>query len=544
MLAGAGPGDFAGRIVRALGLRLDLVERALERLAPGPLLLLANRPYGLVEGCALQPLLAARRGDLLILDDRLLEQDPDAAKGCLGPGSPAERLARAAAHLASGGAVLAFVGPGLGHGRLERGQDRRQALALACLARESGAAVQALRLSGGKRRLFLRSLGLDKPGWRRVALGRAFRSAVPRIGLTLGAALPAAELALPLKEAEAAELLALRFWLLSRRGRRTPRAAGWPLAGDRRPLASAVPGAVLERELQGLGPAARLAHSGDLECWVAGYDSIPNIMREIGRVREQTFRSVGEGTGLPLDLDRFDRHYRQLFLWSRSRRAVVGGYRFAELDAVLEAYGPDGLYTHSLLRYAPELLERLGPALELGRSFVAEDLQRSYVPLQLLWRGIGSWVADHPRHRLLFGLVSMSADYQGLSRELAASFIKQHLYRGDLARLARPRRPYLPGYVPGRHDALTWRLGGDLERLSQWISEIEPDGKGLPVLFRQYARLGGFFFGFNVDPQFGGALDALVCVDLARTEPRLLQRHLGAAGAARFLARQAEGVGA
>jgi hypothetical protein len=137
----------------------------------------------------------------------------------------------------------------------------------------------------------------------------------------------------------------------------------------------------------------------------------------------------------------------------------------------------------------------------------------------------------------------MSAEYQDLSRELAASFIKQHLYRGDLARLTRPRRPFKPGYVPGRLDDMTWRFGGDLDRLSQWISELEPDGKGLPVLLRQYARLGGTFFGFNLDPQFGGALDALVCVDLVHTEPRLLARHMGAENAARFLEWQAQASG-
>jgi hypothetical protein len=287
-----------------------------------------------------------------------------------------------------------------------------------------------------------------------------------------------------------------------------------------------------------------LALSGELECWVAQAPSIPSLLREIGRLRELSFRAVGEGTGQPLDLDPFDRHYRHLFLWHRGRRCLAGAYRFAPLDEVLQAQGMAGLYTHSLLRFKPELLQQLQPALELGRSFVAPDFQRGYGPLLLLWRGLGRWIAAHPQYRRLFGLVSMSADFQPLSRELLASFVKQHCYRPDLARLTRPKRPFGPAYVPNRHDALTWRLGGDLDEISDWVSELEPDGKGLPVLIRQYVGLGAYFFAFNVDPSFGGALDGLICVDLVHSDPRMLARTMGPEAAAAFLDRHREGVGA
>jgi hypothetical protein len=214
----------------------------------------------------------------------------------------------------------------------------------------------------------------------------------------------------------------------------------------------------------------------------------------------------------------------------------VGGYRFTPIDKTLERFGPAGLYTHSLMRFKPELTRQLDPAIELGRSFVALPFQRDYAPLLLLWKGIGAWIAAHPRYIRLFGLVSMSADYQPLSRELVASFIKQNLYRPELAALTRPRLPYAPAYRPSRLDPLTWRYGNDLEHVSGWVSELEPDGKGLPVLIRQYAKLGGFFFGFNVDPSFGHALDALVCVDLRQTDPRLLARTMGAEQARQFQA--------
>lgn len=535
-----GPLGYAARINAALGLKVTLPEADLERVASsGGLLLLAGRPYGLVEACALLPQLLARRPDLRVLRDTLMEADGLCRDLTLGPGGDPERWDRAEEHLRQGGAVLAFVQAPLAAGKAGSARAQVEALRLARLARASGATLQALCLDGGKRRPWLRALGLDKPGQRRLALGSALRRAVPRLSVRVGGGLGPARLRQVPRDQDAAELLVWRFWLLAHRGSSARRSAPWRerlRRLKRRPLASPLPPELLEAELERLPSSAKLAFAGTLECWAAPAAAIPGLLREIGRLREESFRAVGEGSGQPLDLDRFDQHYLQLFLWDKASRCVVGGYRFAAMDQVLEAHGPEGLYAHSLLRFKPELLAQLDPALELGRSFVVPAWQRSYGPLLLLWRGLGAWISANPRYRRLYGLVSMSAEFQDLSRELVASFVKQHLYRGDLARLTRPRRPYLPGYVEGKHDSLTWRLGSNLDEISRWVSELEPDGKGLPVLFRQYANLGGFFFGFNVDPAFGHAMDGLVCVDLLQAEPRMLARTMGAEESKDYLA--------
>jgi putative hemolysin len=528
---------FSERLARALRLKLDLPAAELERLPKqGPMLLLCNRPYGLLEACALWPCLRERRPDLLVLEDALMEAGGEEAS--LAPGGFFERLAAAERHLAQGGAVLALLGRSLGRGRLDGPADRAEARSLARLARQASAGVQVIHLTGGRRRRWLRAFGLDKPGLRRLALSPAFGGLGPRLEARLGTVLQPQRLqALP-QEADAAELLALRVWLLAHRGRLVAASTTWSQRlrqWRQRPLASPLPADLLERELEALPSTARLAVSGEMECWVAEAAQIPSLLREIGRLREETFRAVGEGTGQPLDLDRFDQHYNHLFLWQRRERRVVGAYRFTPMDRALGLFGLEGLYTHTLLRFKPELLNELDPALELGRSFVVPEFQRSYAPLLLLWKGLGAWVAAHPRYRRLFGVVSMSAEYQPLSRELVASFIKQHLYRGDLARLTRPRRPYGPAYTASKHDPLTWRLGARLEEMNDWVAELEPDGKGVPVLFRQYAKLGGVFFGFNVDPAFGDALDGLVSVDLLKTDERMLARTMGTEAAERYL---------
>lgn len=497
-------------------LALDSAE--LKRLpAQGPLLLVCQRELLEHERAALMARLLERRQDWR-------GPEPQAAEE----------------HLSAGGAWLAFAGKDLGAGALGEQKALIEAAGWVGLALRCGAAVQALRVGAGKRHPWMRALGLHKPQrWESLPLGWAERLA-PRLRGALSAALSPGRLRSLPSEREGAELLLLRFWLLARRGRAGSKAPGLRhrlRARQQRPLASALPMELLEAELQALPPEAKLASGAEMDCWVASADGIPNLLREIGRLREEAFRAVGEGSGQPLDLDRFDRHYLHLFLWHRQERCLVGAYRFARVDRVLAGEGLDGLYTHSLLRFKPALLQSLEPALELGRSFVVPRFQRGYGPLLLLWRGLGAWLAAHPRYRRLFGLVSMSADFQPLSRELVASFAKQHLFRRDLARLTRPLRPFRPAYIANQHDALTWRLGSDLDEISAWVSELEPDGKGLPVLLRQYAGLGAFFFGFNVDPAFGGALDGLICVDLAHSDPRMLARTMGPAAAQAFLAR-------
>ncbi len=532
------PFAHAHRASAAIGMRVTFTDAELQRVSPsGGLLLLASRPYGAVEGTVLLPALLLRRPDLKVLQDPLLEADPVSRQSTLAGGTEQDRFARAHALLSQGGAVLAFVGPRLARGKIGGQKLPEESVLLARLARSAGAAVQTLNLSAGKRRFWLQALGLDKPQKRRTRLMSKLGWAVPRLTVTVGGCLSASRLRHASSDQEAGELLTMQFWLLAQRGRaRHPHAkSGQGLYSDR-PLASALPPLLLEAELDLLPPAACLARAGNLECWVVSPGQAPNLLREIGRLREVVFRAVGEGTGRPLDLDRFDGHYLQLFLWDRQARAVAGGYRFVPVERVLAEQGIDGLYVHSLFRFKRQLLWELDPALELGRSFISPAWQKSYGPLLLLWKGLGAWIAAHPRYRRLYGTVSMSASYQPLSRELVASFIKQHRYRNDLARLTRPRQPYAPAYVAGRLDALTWRHGVDMDELSHWVSELEPDGKGLPVLFRQYANLGGYFFGFNTDPAFGDALDGLVCVDLLQAEPRMLARTMGAAESRDYLA--------
>jgi putative hemolysin len=267
--------------------------------------------------------------------------------------------------------------------------------------------------------------------------------------------------------------------------------------------------------------------AGELRVYAARAWQIPHVLAEIGRLRELTYRAVGEGTRAPRDTDPFDAHYVHLFLWHTRRREVVGAYRTAPAGDIVGSLGVEGLYTRTLFRYDASLTLRLGPSLELGRSFVRAEYQRRHSPLALLWKGIGALVAREPRYRVLFGAVSISARYDERTRKMLVAFLEAHHRDGTLSEEIVPIHPYSPDACPSTPAI---RVPQTVEEADSMVRGLEPDGCGMPVLLRQYLKLNARLLGFSVDPLFGGALDALMMVDLAKVGPRILRRYLGAAG--------------
>jgi putative hemolysin len=337
---------------------------------------------------------------------------------------------------------------------------------------------------------------------------------------------------------EAVEYLRWRTYLLAQRRKKE---GSWP-AGVRvklslRPqqsVARASPAELLVRELEQLPPEKCLAESGDLSVYLVEAGKAPQLLQELGRLREVTFRQAGEGTGKRLDLDGFDHYYWHLLLWNKTKNELAGAYRAGNTTQILPRYGVRGLYTSTLFRYDERVFEKMGPALELGRSFIRPEYQRQYAPLLLLWKGIARLVVSHPELPVLFGAVSISNEYNRASREMIYRFFESRMRDDELTRMIEPRRPFRPARLrPWDCRAMDHALR-HLEDLSQPITDVESDGKGLPILLRQYARIGGRLVGFNVDRKFSNVLDGLVVVDLRKTQTAVLERYMGHEGAARF----------
>jgi len=193
-----------------------------------------------------------------------------------------------------------------------------------------------------------------------------------------------------------------------------------------------------------------------------------------------------------------------------------------------------------LFRYDQRLIARLSPALELGRSFVRAEYQKNYTALLLLWKGISRFVVRHPQYRVLFGPVSISARYSDSSRRLLMAFLLQNHLDRDLAELVEAIHPH--ELNPARR--LSIAIPRSIDKVDRLVMQAEAGDKGVPILLRQYLKLNARLMGFNVDPNFGDALDALLMVDLVAVDPAILSRYFGPREAAQFLARHRSGQSA
>lgn len=277
-----------------------------------------------------------------------------------------------------------------------------------------------------------------------------------------------------------------------------------------------------------------LTHREYTICFAAARQ-IPAGLLEIGRLREITFRQAGEGTGRSRDLDRFDQHYDHLLVWNRDKREIVGAYRMAKTDVVTDRMGARGLYTSTLFRLRSDFYERVRPALELGRSFVRPEYQKGYLPLLLLWKGLGHYVALFPGYKVLLGPVSISRDYCSSSRELMVSFLRKRHGDEKMDGSVRPRKRFRSRKATGCDPRNFSSLLADFDELSAVVADLEPDHKGIPVMLQQYLQLGGRILEFSVDHKFSDVLDGLIVVDLTNAKRRQLDRYMGVENARRFL---------
>ncbi|GAA4392898.1 lysophospholipid acyltransferase family protein [Hymenobacter koreensis] len=290
--------------------------------------------------------------------------------------------------------------------------------------------------------------------------------------------------------------------------------------------------ALLEADLATLRPSRRLLSCQNWEVYVAKSGEIPHVLREIGRLRELTFRREGEGTQQATDLDRYDTYYRHLFLYDRAARRLVGAYRIGPGRSILAQHGKRGFYLHSLFRMRSELRPVLEQSVELGRSFIREEYQRQPLPLALLWKGIAAYLQAHPEYRYLIGPVSISNRFSAVSKAIMVEFIRRHCFDAALAAYVRPRKQFRYRPLDAAEAPAVLQAGLDsVEALNRLVAGIEPGGSGVPVLLRQYLRQNARFIGFNLDPAFSNALDGFLVLD-ARELPtrthRLLERYQSA----------------
>jgi len=543
--------NAAGRLLKALGITWEAGPEELERIPrSGPLLVVANHPFGLLDAAILANALPAVRLDVRILANSLLAGVAELHQWCIfvnpfgsrsAVGENARALLEAAAWLRSGGALVVFPAGEVAHFDWRRGTlaDPDWNPAVARIAQRTSAAAVPIFFEGANSVGF-QLAGVLHPGLRTASLPRELLNKRGRhIRVRIGRPVRPVTLQSFNGAKEAIEYLRCRTYLLDDAAAGAAGLTrGLPLsmlpAKRQEPVAAASGPDRLAVEIASLPPGSKLCDNGEFAVYLASETAFPGVVGEIGRLRELAFRQVGEGTGRAVDLDRFDRHYQHLVLWHHGHGQVAGAYRLGPTPDILPVHGTRGLYTSTLFRFRKDLFERIGPAIELGRSFVRPEYQRQIAPLLLLWKGIARYVASRPECAVLFGGVSISNQYHAVSRHLMVRFLEAHR-ACDLAGLVTPRSPYKSWQRQFRRIGIVSHVPASIEQLSGLVADLERDGKGVPILLRQYLKTGGKLLAFNVDRGFSHVLDALIMVDLRSAPTEVLDRYFGKAEAAAFM---------
>lgn len=545
--------EFMAKCLDVMRIAVEIPEEDLARIPKtGRVVVVANHPFGGIEGIVIAHLLHGIRPDFKLMANFLLERledfrkwlilvDPfardDSAKINMRPIKETLRWLKDEHMLA------VFPAGEVSHIDLKHGgiTDPAWSPMIARLVRMTESAVVPVFFKGSNGLLF-QLAGLVHPRLRTALLAKEFANKVDKtIHLRVGHPIPYAKLAELADDRALIDYLRVRTYnLKNRKGEpdrrrrvvlpiRFTRPEKAAVAAPRDPPAIAA-------DVVALPPEQKLLASGKFSVWYARAAQAPNLMHEIGRLREATFREAGEGTGKDIDLDRFDDYYLHLFVWSDEKQELVGAYRLGQTDEILPELGRHGLYTMTLFHYRGKLLDSINPALEMGRSFVRKEYQRNFLSLLLLWKGIGHFIAKFPRYKYLFGPVSMNADYTRKSQELLVRFLKDNNALPNLAKLVKARRPLRMNPL-GRlaHRRLS-HVVKDLDEVEELIADIESRIEGVPVLLRQYLKLGGKLLGFNIDPEFSNVLDGLILVDLTKTDPVILSRYFTREGVVSFRA--------
>ncbi len=530
--------NFFKLACKHLNLNYDL--SGLEHIpAEGPCVIVSNHPHGLSDGTMFGDIAMRVRQDVRIVVNEFLYcvfgMRPYSVTVDVYGGDAAKRTNMAGMRellkwLRGGHCVLVFPSGSAASYSPQDGRviDDPWQANIAALIRKTGATVVPMHISGQTSAFFQLITRIAKEKRSSFLPREIMRDGRMRHTIRLGKAISPTTMA-PLETDDAlSDYLRLRSMLL-RYPQGSPTATGAQAARRFTHIEASEPTEVMEAEVAAL-PAECLCYAAEatgMKVYAAEASQIPHILHEIGVQRERTFRAVGEGTGDACDIDRYDAHYIHLFIWDGRARRLVGAYRMGRTDKILATQGIKGVYNAAFFDFGKPVVDVISHGLEMGRAFITPEYQKLPTSLDTLWMGIGRYLNAHPEYKYLYGTVSISGEYSELSRSLILSWLQQCATDGELAAHVHAKTPPKGMGLLSEDARLLPTALPDARMLGSLVADLEADGKGIPVLLRQYLRLGGRMISYNIDKDFGGTLDCLVVVNMADAPERVLRRYCG-----------------
>ncbi|OQW42681.1 MAG: acyltransferase [Proteobacteria bacterium SG_bin4] len=490
-------------------------------------LIVANHPLGSLDGLALLKLVSEIRADVKIVATSLLN--------CIDPlksllisvdnfskvTKHRDSMNQIVAALEAEQAVIVFPTGEVSRISPLGVRDGKWKSGFVSLAKKTKAPIVPVHIGGKNSAMFYGLSSIYKPLGTMMLVNEMFNKQGGEISFRIGKPIPWESIAaMNLSKKDVAKLMRKQVYLL---GKKKKKELFKPVENIIHPVRTKQ----IRKELK----ASQLIGKTQDGKHIYLFDYLPNssVMREIGRLRELSFRQVQEGTGNALDIDSYDRYYRHLILWDEDELEIIGSYRIGEVAEILKTRGEDGLYTHSLFKFGADFLPYLQQSIELGRSFIQPRYQNKR-SLDYLWYGIGAYLHQYPEIRYLTGPVSMSTSLPKSAQQTIAGFY--HALFGNQESLVEPRLPF--SFDPAAEFSQYCKVADEAE-YKQAVAALKERLDGLdvklPVLYKQYVELcesgGCEFLGFNIDPQFSNCVDALILVHIDAIKEKKFQRYIG-----------------
>lgn len=517
---------YAGEALKLMGISYDVNEAELNNIPKqGPVIIVANHPTGAPDGLMLIDLILKVRPDVKLMGNYLLRRiEPlkdyfiDVDPFSKGSQKTMRGIKSSMEHLKDGGALVIFpAGEVSTYQKGEKGiQDKEWDDSIIKFIAKCRVPVLPIHI-GAKNSLLFHVAGKIHPMLRTALLPREmvnksgqhinFRIASPINGNFNG---ELTDISI-LKRFIRANIYTMSFKKTENKEHNK----------RQKTIVPPVDKALLEKDIEALSDMCLITLSS-YSLYFCKSEDIPNIINEIGRLREITFRSVGEGTGKEIDLDKFDKYYHHLFLWDSENKAIVGGYRVGLGAEIMEKYGAKGFYTNTLFVMTPPMTNILGVCIELGRSFITQEYQKKSLPLSLIWKGILYILLSNPNYRYLLGPVTISGNFTDTSKLLIVNHLKKYYLDENIAKGVIPttglKKLDLKSFDSSKYEGIS-----SIENIDKLVYDIESKRMAMPILIKKYLLLNSNIIGFNVDTDFNNSLDALTLLDVTCVPEKTIQ---------------------
>ncbi len=511
--------EFADHLLENMNVNIKVDPEQLASIPKeGGFVVVSNHPFGGIEGVMLLSAIAKVRPDFKIMANFILSHIPN-LKDCFFSVNPFEKnpewkssvggIKGAIQHLAAGHGLGVFPAGEVSryHGH-DFPEDLPWAPSIARIIKNANVPVIPVFWEGRNSKLFY-AVDRIHPMLGTARLTRELANKHDQtIVFQVGKPIAPAEIATYEKPVDLAAYLRSRSYALEANIKKEQA----PTVNEKwAPVEPPRDRQLLIQELEAIRDKGLLFSASTYECYLANYDEIPNLMHELGRLREEAFRFIGEGTGKSLDTDGFDPHYKHLILWDNKKQQVVGAYRLGFGNEIMKTKGIKGFYVSTLFGFEDRFGETLTRTIELGRSFVTVEYQREVLPLVLLLRGLAVVVIKNPDIKHFIGPVSISSWYPKFYQSMIVRYVtEKHPVNTDLANVASPTTPFTPDFLKVDADVLMGQNMDSIDRFDKFMFRLSNGEYRLPTLFKKYLKLNAKFLCFNVDPDFNDTLDALL----------------------------------